>query len=39
MRHKLEVGQTVMPNVYIREFAAVYKVTGLIPEDVTGQPQ
>jgi len=39
MSHKLAVGQTVIPNVYIREFVAVYEVTRLMPQDVTGEPQ
>jgi len=39
MPHKLEIGQTVIPNVYIREFVAVYEVTRHLPADVTGEPQ
>jgi hypothetical protein len=39
MAHKHQVGQTVVPSVYIREFAAVYTVTSLMPDDVTGAPQ
>jgi len=39
MPHKLEIGQTVISTVYIREFVAVYEVVRLMPEDVTGEPQ
>ncbi|KAA2235058.1 hypothetical protein [Salinarimonas soli] len=39
MPHRFQVGQTVIPTVYIREFDAVYEVVRLMPEDVTGEPQ
>ncbi len=39
MSHRYQIGQTVIPTVYIREFNAVYEVVRLLPEDVTGEPQ
>ncbi len=39
MPHQFQLGQAVLPTVYVRQLNAVYEVVRLLPEDVTGAPQ
>ncbi len=39
MSHLYQLGQSVVPTVYVRELNAVYRVVRLLPEDVSGEPQ